>query len=132
MKVDHCEARSPQPTGCATSNGQYENLPPIYNKKQGQGPGSHGQHTPISAHLMAESNPHWRLPIGIYLRSAYVFRILARHVDVDTVSVYIIVFMLLLIFCLLSCLLQPCNLPDSQLGVSFIEYKFEFVRKCDK
>lgn len=93
MKVDHCEARSPQPTGCAAANGQYESLPPIYNKKEEVITGSNGQqHAPSAAHLMAESNPHWRLPIGIYLRSAYVFRILARHVDVDTVSVVICVF----------------------------------------
>ena len=71
MKVDHCDLKE-TPVSC--QSGTYENIPQLYKKG--------------SSHIiLPESNPHWRLPIGIYLRSSYVFRILARDVDVDSVSI---------------------------------------------
>src|SRR5699024_6978499 len=107
MKVDHCEVNE-KPVSCPA--GYYDNIPHSYKKG--------------SDHiLLPESNPHWRLPIGIYLKSAYVFRILARDVIVDSVS-------FLTISNLFSNSLrpQPCSLPDSQSGIAFVEYKFEFTR----
>ncbi|KPM07882.1 hypothetical protein QR98_0063900 [Sarcoptes scabiei] len=94
MKVDHCETKD-RPISCPSGN--FENIPRLYKKG--------------SDHILQpEINPHWRIPIGIYLKSSYVFRIQAKDVEIDT----------------------PCNLPDSLLGSSFIEYKLEFIRKCDK
>lgn len=69
MKVDHCEAKE-KPASCPS--GYYENIPQSYEKKP--------DHI-----LLPESNPHWRLPIGIYQRSTYVFRILARDILIDSV-----------------------------------------------
>ena len=69
MKVDHCALKE-VPISCQT--GHYDNIPQSYKK---------GPHHI----LMPESNPHWRLPIGIYQHSSYVFRILARNVDADSV-----------------------------------------------
>ncbi|KAH7636565.1 myelin regulatory factor-like [Dermatophagoides farinae] len=96
MKVDHCEMKE-KPVSCSSGYYGVENLPQSYKKA--------ADHI-----LLPESNPHWRLPIGIYQRSSYMFRILARDVIADS----------------------PCNLPESQAGSSFVEYKFEFIRKCDK
>lgn len=70
MKVDHCDRKDSAPLSCQL--GYYDNIPQSYKK------GS--QHI-----LTPESNPHWRLPIGIYQRSSYVFRILARDTDADSV-----------------------------------------------
>lgn len=71
MKVDHCQLKELTPVSC--QSGHYDNIPQSYKK------GTH--HI-----LMPESNPNWRLPIGVYQRSSYVFRILARDIDIDSVS----------------------------------------------
>ncbi|XP_075679122.1 uncharacterized protein LOC113790989 isoform X2 [Dermatophagoides pteronyssinus] len=96
MKVDHCEMKE-KPVTCSSGYYGMENIPQSYKKT--------ADHI-----LLPESSPHWRLPIGIYQRSSYIFRILSRDIIADS----------------------PCNLSESQAGSSFVEYKFEFIRKCDK
>lgn len=71
MKVDHCEMKE-KPVSCSSGYYGVENLPQSYKKA--------ADHI-----LLPESNPHWRLPIGIYQRSSYMFRILARDVIADSV-----------------------------------------------
>lgn len=72
MKVDHCETKD-RPISCPSGN--FENIPRLYKKG--------------SDHILQpEINPHWRIPIGIYLKSSYVFRIQAKDVEIDTVSFY--------------------------------------------
>ena len=77
MKVDHCELKELKSVPVSCQSGHYDNIPQSYKK---------GPHHI----LMAESNPYWGLPIGIYQRSSYVFRILARDIDVDSVRIFIL------------------------------------------
>lgn len=74
MKVDHCEFKD-NPTACPSPHEGAENIPQSYHRSPDH-------------HLVAENSPHWRIPIGLYLRSTYIFRILARDVDVDSVTIY--------------------------------------------
>ncbi|XP_054165313.1 uncharacterized protein LOC128962921 isoform X2 [Oppia nitens] len=96
MKVDHCESKT-KPASCVTAHDGADDVPQSY-------------HRSTDHILVPETTPNWRIPIGIYMRSTFVFRILARDSVADS----------------------PCNLADSQSGISFVEYKLEFYRKCDK
>lgn len=71
LKVDNCEYKEP-PISCPS-------LPP--------GSVPHSYHRP-SEHLpIAEVHPSFRIPIGLYLRSSYIFRILAKERNVETVRI---------------------------------------------
>ncbi|XP_022243887.1 myelin regulatory factor-like [Limulus polyphemus] len=56
-----------------------------------------------------DSNPSWTLPLGVYFRSTYRFRILTSGVDT-----------------------RPCLLQSSDAGFLFLEYKLRFQRDCGK
>ncbi|XP_076370063.1 myelin regulatory factor-like isoform X2 [Tachypleus tridentatus] len=55
------------------------------------------------------STPSWTLPLGVYFRSTYRFRILTSGVST-----------------------RPCLLQSSDAGFLFLEYKFTFERDCGK
>ena len=74
MKVDHCEMKE-KPITCSSGYYGMENIPQSYKKT--------ADHI-----LLPESSPHWRLPIGIYQRSSYIFRILSRDIIADSVSIH--------------------------------------------
>ncbi|XP_023243166.1 myelin regulatory factor-like isoform X3 [Centruroides sculpturatus] len=57
-----------------------------------------------------EQNPTWSLPIGLYFKSSYVFRVLSYDVNNQ----------------------MPCSLPVEDMGHTFIEYHLIFHRVCDK
>lgn len=59
-----------------------------------------------------ELSSDWRLPVGLYLRSAYSFRIMAKSNESENTT--------------------PCSVPVDERGSSFIEYNLVFVRQCDK
>lgn len=62
------------------------------------------------ASLIEHQNPSWSLPIGLYLRSSYVFRILSSDSNTQML----------------------CSLPSEDMGHTFIEYHLIFQRMCDK
>ncbi|GFR22083.1 myelin regulatory factor [Trichonephila clavata] len=92
--VDHCQPDA-KPVACPVPQSGAGDLPHDYIREQ---------------NLTEEVNPSWRLPIGLYLRSTYRFRVQARTVVSDT----------------------PCTLPATELGHSFIEFILIFQRTCDK
>ncbi|XP_054717587.1 myelin regulatory factor-like [Uloborus diversus] len=92
--VDHCQPDS-KPIACPLPQNGAGDLPHDYIREQ---------------NLTEEVDPSWRLPIGLYLQSAYRFRVQARSVVSDT----------------------PCALPVTELGYSFIEYVLVFQRTCEK
>lgn len=77
MKVDHCEMKE-KPVTCSSGYYGMENIPQSYKKT--------ADHI-----LLPESSPHWRLPIGIYQRSSYIFRILSRDIIADSVCILMII-----------------------------------------
>jgi hypothetical protein len=73
MKVDHCEFKT-NPTSCPSPHEGAENVPQSYHRS--------------TDHLLVpENNPNWRIPIGLYLRSTFIFRILSRDSVSDSVSI---------------------------------------------
>ncbi|XP_076351458.1 uncharacterized protein LOC143247371 isoform X3 [Tachypleus tridentatus] len=60
-----------------------------------------------NARSFLEGNPSWTLPVGLYFRSTYRFRILTKRVNA-----------------------RPCLLQSSDAGGLFVEYKFIFHRDC--
>ncbi|XP_042901013.2 myelin regulatory factor [Parasteatoda tepidariorum] len=92
--VDHCQPDA-KPEACLSRHNGAGDLPHDYIREQ---------------NLTEEVDPSWRLPIGLYLRSTYRFRVQARTVVSDT----------------------PCSLPAAELGHSFIEFVLVFQRTCDK
>ncbi|CAG2161644.1 unnamed protein product [Oppiella nova] len=74
MKVDHCESKS-KPTSC--SNAHDDDVPQSY-------------HRSTDHILVPEMTPNWRIPIGLYMRSAFIFRILSRDSVSDSVSIFIV------------------------------------------
>ncbi|GFU04838.1 myelin regulatory factor [Nephila pilipes] len=92
--VDHCQPDA-KPVACPVPQSGAGDLPHDYIREQ---------------NLTEEVDPSWRLPIGLYLRSTYRFRVQARTVVSDT----------------------PCALPATELGHSFIEFILIFQRTCDK
>ena len=86
MKVDHCEFKD-NPTSCLSPHSGAENIPQSYHRSSDH-------------HLVAETSPNWRIPIGLYLRSSYVFRIQSKDIESDSVSnlfhYYVCLFVVLL------------------------------------
>lgn len=72
MKVDHCEFKD-NPTSCLSPHSGAENIPQSYHRSSDH-------------HLVAETSPNWRIPIGLYLKSSYVFRIQSKDIEFDSVS----------------------------------------------
>jgi len=72
MKVDHCEYKE-KPLSCPS-------LPP------GADDVPHSYHRPLEHLPMAESSHSFRIPIGLYLKSTYVFRVLSKERNFETVS----------------------------------------------
>ncbi|XP_074603322.1 uncharacterized protein LOC141856791 [Brevipalpus obovatus] len=81
-KVDHC-INQEKAIGCPSAS--MDSVPHLYHRPE--------EHSPIR-----ESNPRFRIPIGIYLQSTYVFRILAKDKDADTPCLISIVRYWILIF----------------------------------
>lgn len=71
LKVDHCASRA-QPTPCPSAAEGADNVPQSY-------------HSPIEHILVPEMTPNWRIPIGLYLRSTFIFRVLSRDSVYDSV-----------------------------------------------
>ncbi|XP_015795124.1 uncharacterized protein LOC107371526 isoform X3 [Tetranychus urticae] len=94
LKVDNCEYSEP-PISCPS-------LPP--------GSVPHSYHRPTEHLPVAEVHPSFRIPIGLYLRSSYIFRILSKERNAET----------------------PCSLPSNALGSSYLEIKLIFNRICEK
>ncbi|KAF8771004.1 Myelin regulatory factor like protein [Argiope bruennichi] len=92
--VDHCQPDD-KPVACPVPQSGAGDLPHDYIRDQ---------------NLTEEVDPSWRLPVGLYLRSTYRFRVQTRTVVSDT----------------------PCSLPATELGYSFIEFILVFQRTCDK
>ncbi|KAG8196834.1 hypothetical protein JTE90_027547 [Oedothorax gibbosus] len=92
--VDHCQPDG-KPVACPVPQNGAGDLPHDYTREQ---------------NLTEEVDPNWRLPIGLYLKSTYRFRVQARTVVTDT----------------------PCSLPATELGHSFIEFILVFERNCNK
>lgn len=68
MKVDHCQHHD-RPLSCPSSP---ESIPHSYHRPE--------EHLPVK-----ETSPNFRIPVGLYLRSSYVFRILSKEKDIETV-----------------------------------------------
>ncbi|RWS17637.1 myelin regulatory factor-like protein [Dinothrombium tinctorium] len=67
LKVDHCEYKE-KPSACPSNT---ENIPPSY-------------HRPIDHIPTEEISPSFKIPVGLYLKSTFVFRILAKEAQIVT------------------------------------------------
>ena len=72
LKVDLCDNKE-KPLSCQAPARDGDSVP-------------HSYHHLSTVSLDAEISPSFRIPIGLYLKSTYVFRVLAQSSNSDTVS----------------------------------------------